>query len=98
MFGHQSPAVSGWVIIDGKEAGETLQCVHCCCHWLRRPGSGTVRGFCLSCGGPVCGGPKCRACVPAEAKVEMREAQEQEKEKVIGRLLSQYPDLPLFGL
>lgn len=47
----------------------TLQCCHCGGHWVPRPGSGTVRGFCQNCNGPVCG-PGCAACVPAEQMLE----------------------------
>lgn len=43
----------------------TLQCCHCGGHFAPRPGSGTVRGFCTRCMGPVCG-PGCAECVPAE--------------------------------
>ena len=47
----------------------TLCCVHCGGHWLPRPGSGNVRGWCGNCAGPVCG-PGCAACVPAEVLLE----------------------------
>lgn len=50
----------------------TVQCVHCGGHFPVRPGSGTVRGFCMSCGGLVCG-PGCAACVPAEVYLESLE-------------------------
>ncbi len=51
---------------------DTLQCVHCGCHWMVEVGSGKVRGYCQRCNGPVCG-PKCRACVPAEQRLENME-------------------------
>lgn len=51
----------------------TLRCVHCGGHWAPRPGSGTVRGFCQNCMGPVCG-PGCAACIPAEQLLENIEA------------------------
>lgn len=54
------------------EAG-TVQCVHCGGHFVRRPGSGTVRGFCMNCNGFVCG-PGCEACVPTEQLLENIEA------------------------
>lgn len=43
----------------------TLQCCHCGGHWVPRPGSGRVRGYCTNCAGPVCG-PGCAECVPLE--------------------------------
>jgi hypothetical protein len=58
---------------DGKiiEA-DTLQCVHCGAHWVVKPGSGNVRGYCTRCNGPVCG-PRCAECVPLERRLEMLE-------------------------
>lgn len=47
----------------------TAQCVHCGGHFPIRPGSGRVRGWCMSCGGPVCG-PGCASCVPLEQMLE----------------------------
>lgn len=52
---------------------KTLQCVHCGGHWIPRPGSGTVRGFCMNCNGPICG-PGCAACIPTEQLLENIEA------------------------
>jgi hypothetical protein len=97
VFGHRSDGVKGYVLIDGREAGETLQCAHCMMHWVRRPGSGTRRGFCLHCAGPTCGKPGCGRCVPAEARIEYCEAEFQGKARVVSRLLARYPDLPLVG-
>lgn len=48
---------------------KTLQCVHCGGHWIPRPGSGMVRGFCTRCNGPICG-PGCAECVPEEQMLE----------------------------
>lgn len=47
----------------------TVQCVHCGGHYIPRPGSGNVRGFCMRCNGPVCG-PGCAECVPVEVLLE----------------------------
>lgn len=47
----------------------TLQCCHCGKHWVPRPGSGTVRGFCRNCMAPVCG-PGCKECVPLEQMLD----------------------------
>lgn len=47
----------------------TLRCVHCGGHWVPRPGSGIVRGYCTRCAGPVCGAA-CAACVPLEQMLD----------------------------
>ena len=47
----------------------TYQCCHCGGHWVHEPGSGKLRGFCMSCGGHFCG-PDCEACVPTEQLLE----------------------------
>ena len=57
---------------------DTLQCVHCGCHWQVKPGSGIVRGFCGRCNGPICG-EKCLECVPIERGLENMEAGRLEK-------------------
>ncbi len=55
--------------VGGISEADTLQCVHCGCHWRVEPGSGKVRGYCTRCNGPICG-PKCQQCVPAEQQLE----------------------------
>ena len=57
---------------DGVIEADTLQCVHCGCHWQVQPGSGKRRGFCSRCTGPVCG-PQCSECVPMERQLEIME-------------------------
>jgi hypothetical protein len=52
---------------------ETLQCVHCGKHWVPAPGSGTQRGWCYRCAGPICGGKPCFTCIPFEAQIEIME-------------------------
>lgn len=47
----------------------TAQCCHCSRHFVIRPGSGRIRGFCQNCNGLVCG-PGCVACVPTEVLLE----------------------------
>lgn len=71
MFGWKNG--KGAVIIGGEHKADTLQCVHCGCHWLPKPGSGTVRGWCSSCKGPVCGKEPCNTCIPFEASLEIQE-------------------------
>lgn len=48
---------------------KTLQCVHCGGHWVPKPGSGRVRGWCMNCNGPICGAG-CKDCVPTEQLLE----------------------------
>ena len=52
---------------------DTLQCVHCGAHWVVRPGSGRVRGWCLKCCGPTCGQGRCDECIPVEKKLDQTE-------------------------
>jgi hypothetical protein len=42
-----------------KIEGEQRQCVHCQFLWDYRPGSGDERGWCLNCGGYLCGRMQC---------------------------------------
>lgn len=65
---------SGHIIVNGQQAGDTRQCVHCGGHFLMLRGSGRRRGFCTLCHGITCGSPGCEACVPAEKRLEQREA------------------------
>lgn len=62
----------GAILLDGVQVADTLQCVHCGGHWVPRAGSGTVRGWCPRCSGPVCG-PTCAACVPFEQRLDRAE-------------------------
>ena len=77
MFGAKGKGPSGHVIISapGKQTieRETLQCVHCGMHWVREPGSGKERGWCMCCHGVTCGAQACNACVPLEARIEIME-------------------------
>ena len=78
MFGHSHRGPAGHFLIvrpgDTNREGETLQCVHCGKHWIREPGSGRRRGFCLKCHGVTCGGQECVAvCLPFEARIDLEE-------------------------
>lgn len=63
----------GYMMVSDPEGGiieaDTLQCVHCGCHWQVKPGSKRRAGYCSGCNGPICG-PKCQVCVPAEQQLE----------------------------
>ena len=69
------PRESGYLLVMDPGSDKpileaaTLQCVHCGGHWVPRPGSRRVRGFCTNCHGPICG-PGCQQCVPAEQLLE----------------------------
>lgn len=65
--------IAGNVFTDGRETGETVQCVHCARHWIIVKGSGRVRGFCMNCGGITCGSKECNVCVPWQKKLELEE-------------------------
>lgn len=68
------PHPHGHVIIDGREVGDTCQCVHCGAHWLWIKGSGRKRGWCINCQGFTCGTRACDPCVPWEKKLDLYEA------------------------
>jgi hypothetical protein len=48
-----------------------MMCVHCDRGWLVQPGSGTHRGWCFDCKGPLCLETPCRTCrTLARAKLQ----------------------------
>lgn len=57
----------GAILIGDKQVASTIQCCHCGMHWTPKPGSGTIRGFCLGCMRATCGAPDCDPCIPFEA-------------------------------
>jgi len=63
----------GHILVDGVEVAQTLQCCHCGGHWVSRRGSGIIRGFCVRCMKPTCGGIRCDPCIPFEKRLEMME-------------------------
>ena len=66
--------IVGSIESDKIVEASTIMCRHCGGHWVPRPGSGTKRGFCMRCNGPVCG-PRCAgACRPTEQLLENIEA------------------------
>lgn len=94
MFGHRYHRESGAVVVSGQHVASTQQCVHCGKHEMILQGSGKKRGWCMSCGGFVCGRQVCMAfCIPYEAKLEYQEAQAQGKLMIIQKLVSRYPQI-----
>jgi len=72
----------GYIALDGRVVAQTQQCGHCGAHWVVRPGSGILRGFCRGCMRHTCGDPSCdadgpRGCVTWERKMEAIEAREK---------------------
>ena len=76
MLGHKVK-VAGHILITSPDAPEyereTLRCVHCGVHWIREPGSGRTRGFCMRCAGVTCGKKACDECIPYEVRIEIEE-------------------------
>jgi predicted nucleic acid binding AN1-type Zn finger protein len=58
---HQNPAGHYTIFNDWGETKtrDTLMCIHCQKHFEVTPGSGTKRGWCRNCGGPLCGKKTC---------------------------------------
>ena len=67
---------AGHVLIDGQQVADTIQCVHCGMHWVMLRGvEATLPRYCSKCDGLVCPNkPECTECVPAEKRLELREA------------------------
>ncbi len=90
MKKHTSLCPDGYTSVTGQGItieANTLQCVHCGCHWQMKPGSGNVRGFCFKCNGPICG-PKCVKCVPIEQQLEnIEKGNSQEHRPIIVSVL-----------
>lgn len=79
----------GGILIDGRQSASTLQCRHCGRHWKVQPGSGTTRGWCQRCSGPLCGQWDCvTECVPQEARLEYAEGTRTRYDDVIRELVS----------
>lgn len=94
MFFLESTKESGAIVIDGHHAAATQQCKHCGSHEVIRKGSGKRRGWCLACGGFLCGKEFClRYCIPHEARIEWQEALSQKRYPQINKLSTKYPHL-----
>jgi len=75
MYSHSVRKPNGYAEATGefgKIERDTLQCVHCGCHWNHKPGSGIVRGWCTLCGGPFCG-VQCQEHFPIEKRFDLYE-------------------------
>ena len=59
---------------DGTREYDTRRCCHCGGHFAVVPGSGTRRGWCMSCGDVTCGAQACDACEPFESKLRRMES------------------------
>jgi hypothetical protein len=71
---HSEKKQGGAWIVDGRHVADTLQCVHCTGHFVRRPGGGRQFSYCMNCKGFVCDNPDCQgACVPEEMRLEEME-------------------------
>lgn len=72
--GTPSARTGGAILRDGRYVADTHRCVHCSAHWEWVPGSGTVRGWCPSCQGFLCGNPECMAgCLPLDERLKTME-------------------------
>ena len=75
MFGYKRRKENGTLIITGEFGAPqelaTKQCCHCGKHWVTKPGSGAIRGFCPKCDDHVCGDINCvTRCYPYEKQLE----------------------------
>jgi hypothetical protein len=92
MFGFRNG--KGAIVVDGKQVGETLQCVHCGMHWEYKPGSGRKRGFCNFCNGVVCGQDYCMSgCYPLEARIELTEAVDAKDARNEMKIRNRFPGI-----
>lgn len=68
---------SGWIHQfngDARDAEmDTKCCCHCGMHWIVKPGSGNIRGFCTGCNDHTCGNPDCDPCMPMEKRLDLYE-------------------------
>lgn len=92
MFGFRQTA--GGIVIDGRQVGETHQCVHCGNHWEVKRGSGIARGFCTRCKGTLCGAPYCmKYDIPFEFRIDYTEALAANDEKKVHELKALFPEI-----
>ena len=90
---------SGVFIVDGNEAGHTLQCCHCGAHYVSIRGSGIRRGFCKLCNQVTCGKEVCNMCVPFEEKLNIMEGKKLKDSKygdTVKRIVSENPGVLFF--
>ncbi len=73
MYNATARRAGGGIIMDGIQVADTKACCHCGSHWVVKPGSGTVRGFCYGCHDHTCGNPACDACLPMEKRLDLYE-------------------------
>ena len=93
--------ISGQVVIsgdNGRQSLKTYQCCHCSKHWIVKPESGRLRGYCTSCKKVTCGAKRCNVCLPFEAKLDYAEALQARNQSIINKLTSRYPAIMQIGL
>lgn len=73
MFGYKNQGVKGNFIEGDKKVSNLWQCVHCNAQFVVQRGSGTKRGFCMKCMGPLCGKEECFECLPFENWLDLKE-------------------------
>lgn len=71
------PYPKGYSVLTDPDKGVRERDIYSCCHCQRIvevvPGSGKLRGWCIHCSRPHCGGPRCWVCIPWEAQIEAME-------------------------
>ena len=68
---HSEKKQGGAWIVDGRHVADTLYCVHCTGHFVRRPGGKRKFSYCIKCKGFVCDNPDCQGtCVPKEMRLQ----------------------------
>ena len=76
MLGHTKDSVSkpdGVIVIDGKEAADTVQCGHCGKHHKWNPRRAKKIGWCYRCNRWICATVACEPCVPEEKRLDLIE-------------------------
>jgi len=74
-LGHKSGTLITTLYDDDRVVvSDTVKCCHCGRQWVWKPGSGKVRGYCMSCANFTCGRLECDPCRTEEQLLENMEA------------------------
>lgn len=77
MFNHTTRRPGGVIILTDAGGNvvehDTVQCCHCGNHWVVKPGSGAVRGWCVKCQARHCGSQGCMECLTFEKRLDLFE-------------------------